>query len=463
VSPPTEVPDHTAAATQAAGRPVGKWGGRIATATALYHLGKQAQQQYRNWQGARTFTVTVHEGDEVYDHVHEWLLAKLPDEAQRALTATTRTYRGDEPHKLDGTAPVADAESETIRRRVVLAYDGARRHEVELDGHTIVVQIEKDESTYASRPGRDPEGRASFMYPPHRVIFTARTLDGRAAVVAFLQGIADSLVSGKRVPRLVIASRWGHWGPRRPLPIRSLDSVVLPAGHLDGLVADLARFLASEDKYGLLGVPWHRGYLLHGPPGTGKTSALRAVAGHFGLDVYALSLSDLGADANLNDLLANVPERSLLLLEDIDVVHAAKTRDDSEREGITLAGLLNALDGMVTPHGLVIGMTTNRRDVLDEALLRDGRVDEELEMGPLTPDQFERLVAQLTGRRLQLSGAGPVWPEVTAGEIVGCVMRNLDDMDAAGQAAVDLLTERWTAAATVDTHPRLAVAGSLRS
>jgi len=462
VSPPAEVLDHSAAATQAVGRPSGKWGARLATALAMYHMGKQAQQHYRNWQGARTFTITVNEGDESYDHVHEWLLAKLPDEAQRALTATTRTYRGDEPHKLDGSAPVSDDwNAETIRRRVVLAYDGARRHDVELDGHTITVQVEKDESSY--RPGRDAEGRTSYLHAPHRVVFTARSLAGRAAVVGFLQGIADSLISGKRVPRLVIASRWGHWGSRRPLPLRALDSVVLPDGHLDGLVVDLARFLGAEDQYGLLGVPWHRGYLLHGPPGTGKTSALRAVAGHFGLDVYALSLSDLAADANLNDLLANVPERALLLLEDIDVVHAAKTRDDSEREGLTLAGLLNALDGMVTPHGLVIGMTTNRRDVLDEALLRDGRVDYELEMGPLTPDQFERLVNQLTGRKLQLSGAAPVWPEVTAGEIVGCVMRNLDDMDAAGQAAVDLLTERWTAAATVDTHPRLAVAGSVRS
>jgi len=69
----------------------------------------------------------------------------------------------------------------------------------------------------------------------------------------------------------------------------------------------------------LLGIPYRRGYLLHGPPGSGKSSFIQALAGSLGYDICLLNLSERGlADDKLFHLLSNAPERSIILMEDVD-------------------------------------------------------------------------------------------------------------------------------------------------
>ena len=68
-----------------------------------------------------------------------------------------------------------------------------------------------------------------------------------------------------------------------------------------------------------LGIPYRRGYLLHGPPGSGKSSFIQALAGSLGYDICLLNLSERGlADDKLIHLLSNAPERSIILIEDVD-------------------------------------------------------------------------------------------------------------------------------------------------
>jgi chaperone BCS1 len=67
------------------------------------------------------------------------------------------------------------------------------------------------------------------------------------------------------------------------------------------------------------GIPYRRGYLLHGPPGSGKTSYIQALAGALSYDICLLNLSERGlGDDKLNHLLSNAPERSFVLIEDVD-------------------------------------------------------------------------------------------------------------------------------------------------
>jgi mitochondrial chaperone BCS1 len=61
------------------------------------------------------------------------------------------------------------------------------------------------------------------------------------------------------------------------------------------LIADAKDFLRSEDWYAERGIPFRRGYLLHGVPGSGKTSLIHAIAGELGLDIYVVSLSSKGS------------------------------------------------------------------------------------------------------------------------------------------------------------------------
>jgi len=181
---------------------------------------------------------------------------------------------------------------------------------------------------------------------------------------------------------------------------RMLDSVVLQPGEKEHLLRDMAQFRRSKKRYAHLGVPYHRGYLFYGPPGTGKTSLVSALAAHFGLSIYTVSLADF-TDRSLMAAVNEVPADSVLLFEDIDCMRSSQSRtpetadgktqpentEGSSRNGVTLSGLLNVLNGFHAPTGVLFVMTTNHVEKLDEALLRPGRIDYRLYLGDATDQQ----------------------------------------------------------------------------
>lgn len=175
--------------------------------------------------------------------------------------------------------------------------------------------------------------------------------------------------------RVEIQDGFGGWDELGAIPMRPLESVVLPEGKVECTVQDMKRFLASEDWYGSLGIPYRRGYLFHGPPGTGKSSFCMALAGHLDLSLSVVQLSDPKlTDSQLAKMLSRTRRKSILLLEDVDCLY-----DDDRRakdaEGVTLSGLLNALDGAQAQTGRMVILTTNYLDKLDPALVRPGRAD----------------------------------------------------------------------------------------
>lgn len=173
-----------------------------------------------------------------------------------------------------------------------------------------------------------------------------------------------------------------------PKKKRSLNSIILDGDVTKNLMSDLNEFLSLEDWYVEMGIPHRRGYLLYGPPGCGKSSIIKAIAGELGYDICMLSLSSQLCDDVLTEMLSSAPTKSIILLEDIDA--AFKSREDQSAtaretnlafEGcspssLTFRGLLNALDGVGSAEdGQIIFMTTNYPDRLDPALVRPGRVD----------------------------------------------------------------------------------------
>ncbi len=183
----------------------------------------------------------------------------------------------------------------------------------------------------------------------------------------------------------------GDWMRARLGSRRPLASVVLKAGQAEALLADLQRFYTARERYADLGIPWRRGYLLYGPPGTGKTSLVTALASELHLNVCTLSLaSPVVTDEKIHTLLAAVPQRSLLLIEDVDAFFRQRDAAHSQVK-LSFSGFLNALDGVATQEGNVLFMTTNHADRLDEALIRAGRIDERVELGACDEDQLRRL------------------------------------------------------------------------
>jgi chaperone BCS1 len=186
---------------------------------------------------------------------------------------------------------------------------------------------------------------------------------------------------------------------------RSLESVILKPGEKEHLLRDVEKFKTSKERYGNLGVPYHRGYLLYGPPGTGKTSLVSALAQRFGMSIYAINLNEFN-DRTLIKAVNDVPQNSVILFEDIDCMSSGRARNgpsawsaktalkncddregDSSMRGVTLSGLLNVLDGFSAPENVLFVMTTNRIEMLDPALLRPGRIDYKFYMGEASKQQ----------------------------------------------------------------------------
>ncbi|EPS93674.1 hypothetical protein FOMPIDRAFT_1063431 [Fomitopsis schrenkii] len=202
--------------------------------------------------------------------------------------------------------------------------------------------------------------------------------------------------------KLVIHTAWGaEWRPfGQPRRKRPLKSVVLAEGVTERIVEDVKAFLQRRKWYEDRGIPYRRGYLLHGPPGSGKSSFIQALAGELNYDLCLLNLSERGlADDKLIHLLSNAPERSFVLIEDVDAAFnkRVQTTADGYQSSVTFSGFLNALDGVASGEERIIFMTTNHPERLDPALIRPGRVDLSALIDDATPEQARRLFLQFYG------------------------------------------------------------------
>ena len=189
---------------------------------------------------------------------------------------------------------------------------------------------------------------------------------------------------------------WRQFGlPRKKRP---LQSVVLDAGVGERLLADFTEFLSSQPWYIERGVPYRRGYLLYGPPGSGKSSFIQALAGHMQYNICVLNLNERSlTDDKLAYLLATTPPRSLLLLEDVDAAFAQ--REGGKLAPLTFSGLLNALDGVASTEERVVFLTTNHIERLDPALIRPGRVDVQQYIGESSEWQRREMWRRFYGGR----------------------------------------------------------------
>ncbi|EXK77763.1 hypothetical protein FOQG_17532 [Fusarium oxysporum f. sp. raphani 54005] len=174
----------------------------------------------------------------------------------------------------------------------------------------------------------------------------------------------------------------------RPMETLAIDSKIMK-----DLLADIDKYLKSDSMkyYHKQGIPYRRGYLLHGPPGTGKTSLVHVLASVFRLPIFCLSLCAMVlTDESLVSLTTSLPRRGILLIEDIDSAGLVRTSSGSEH-GVTVSGYLNATDGFSAPEGHILVITTNNRDSLDPAILRPGRVDYEVHLTNASRSQIEQL------------------------------------------------------------------------
>ncbi|KAF8066137.1 hypothetical protein N665_1159s0008 [Sinapis alba] len=209
------------------------------------------------------------------------------------------------------------------------------------------------------------------------------------------------------------SSEWYPWrsGKWSNVPFHhpaTFETLAMDPEKKERIKKDLVKFSKGKDYYKKIGKAWKRGYLLFGPPGTGKSTMIAAMANFLEYDVYDLELTTVTDNTQLRRLLIETSTKSIIVIEDIDCSlnltgqrknkkeeededgddknelekKMMKNEGDKKESKVTLSGLLNFIDGLWSACGgeRIIVFTTNFVDKLDPALIRKGRMDKHIEM-----------------------------------------------------------------------------------
>ncbi|KFY13914.1 hypothetical protein V491_06216 [Pseudogymnoascus sp. VKM F-3775] len=338
-------------------------------------------------------SISVDQSDDLYDLVMSWISEQKPEEHSKTLSV--RTVFGKDRNLDTGTEDkhrhlrmpaiqVTPAIGSTFHLRYKDYRISFRRDMIESKGDGTKPTAEKEFITLrcfstSPRPCSDLIEHIRLAHYTQSATMTRTTI---------------------RKPSDSFNRRFSPWTKLATQPIESMNSVDLESGQKERIIKDMEDYLNSSEMYTASGTPYRRGYLFYGPPGTGKTSIVRALAGHFKVDIYLPNLSNYDLDDERFQLLmANLPKGSILLIEDIDA--AGLTRDDTPDSNdscdskITLAGFLNAIDGIASSQGHILIMTTNCRSKLDDAMLRPGRVDIEEYFGNASKDTAKNMFIRM--------------------------------------------------------------------
>lgn len=220
-------------------------------------------------------------------------------------------------------------------------------------------------------------------------VLTLKVLRPDRGLVTDLMAEVVRRANHERVGRTPVSvNSRAYWELLRLIPKRPVETIFLKPGLLDEILRDASWFFNSEPWYRERGVPYRRGYLFHGEPGNGKSSLIQALAAYCDVSIYLVSFADKDfVDNELVRAMGNVPPKSLVLLEDFEKI-------DFKTSGVTMPGLLNAIDGPLASEGRILIMTANDISGLAPSILRPGRIDRRWHIGLPGPDAMDSCMSR---------------------------------------------------------------------
>jgi len=231
------------------------------------------------------------------------------------------------------------------------------------------------------------------------------------------------------------------WTRCEELPKRKLESVILKAGQKDRIIDFISEFQESKNWYNEMGVSYKTGIILHGPPGTGKTSIVKALSCHLKKNLCVISCTGV-SDSNFMKALTSMPENSIALMEDFDSITSTQDRDTTKLSGFemtSLSGLLNAIDGVFSNEGRILIATTNKIYNLDPALLRPGRFDLKEEISYADKEMVTRMFKKFYPDFYL--GSFNLSPEVSLAQVENCFLEFKKDPKKAKELVEKLIKE----------------------
>ncbi|KAF0908839.1 hypothetical protein E2562_028723 [Oryza meyeriana var. granulata] len=214
---------------------------------------------------------------------------------------------------------------------------------------------------------------------------------------------------------------WSHVVFEHP---KTFETLAMDPAKKKEIMDDLDAFRKGKEYYARVGKAWKRGYLLHGPPGTGKSTMIAAMANYLDYDIYDIELTSVRTNTDLRKLFIETTNKSIIVIEDIDcsldltgkrkkkkkkAADSDDGKNNDKKDGtpgssdeeekdkgsskVTLSGVLNFIDGLWSACGgeRIIVFTTNHVEKLDPALIRRGRMDKHIEMSYCSFEAFKFL------------------------------------------------------------------------
>lgn len=408
----------------------------ISVATSLSTVAKHFHGAYKKRTSTSEYVVKVSETDAVFAIAEKWLNDALPEEQQKSVYLKTTTPASSNYTGMPQSDSVSSGGGRSADITLTTQMDGTIAQKIDISGYTVVI------STTNPTSDSDEKKKKSF-YTARSIVITCPSLLAKNAVVEQLEREAQKLAH--RPPTFHSSMSWGSFRHVSDIPARPIESVILKDGQMERILTFMRRFLDNEEAYTNLGIPYRTGMMLYGNPGSGKSSTASAIANELGLNIYYISLSGLDDDDALARAFNEIPAYSLAILEDVDVYNAATARKDGgtgDDKGITLAGLLNVLDGLNAAHGVITVMTTNYIERMDAAVIRPGRVDLMEELNEIDTSQLQRICQYFIGYVPE--DLPEVTPEdgITSAQIVDIIRNFIPEVAEAGNDIVSFVQSK---------------------
>lgn len=250
------------------------------------------------------------------------------------------------------------------------------------------------------------------------------------------------------------------WSPSKLNIMKTFDTVFLPSKLVKELKDDVDEFLNSEELYKRDGIPWRRGYLFHSTPGQGKSSTVYAISTYTKRNIYRLPLGECTSFDELKVAVKNIDKGSIIIIDDIDRIKIIKkienNKSGDEKESgepiklktegekttinrLTMQNILEIFDGYSYFDGCIIIFTANNIDLIEEALIRPGRIDRRFKFDSPKNEVIQKIFQHFYQKPCPINKQILNRNKISSSEIINTfILSNRKNY----QRAVDLLNEK---------------------